>query len=73
MFAVERAHRIPAKPPPEGAPPRTFIAKFLNFRDRDKIMRLSREKGNMKMGNGHVAVFPDFPMRCKRNERNTRM
>lgn len=60
MFAVERAHRIPAKPPPVGAPPRTFIAKFLNFNDRDKILRLTREKGNIQVCNGHVAVFPDF-------------
>ncbi|XP_073453831.1 uncharacterized protein [Aquarana catesbeiana] len=60
MFAVERAHRIPARPPPPGAPPRTFIAKFLNFRDRDKVLRLSREKGNIQLGNTHVAVFPDF-------------
>lgn len=30
-FVVERAHRLAAKPPPQGAPPRTFIAKMLNF------------------------------------------
>lgn len=66
MFAVERAHRIPAKPPPTGAPPRTFIAKFLNFKNRDKIMRLTREKGNIQVGNGHVAVFPDFSSEVQR-------
>lgn len=60
MFGVERAHCIPAKSPPAGAPPRTFIAQFLNFRERDKIMWLSREKGNIQVSNGHVAVFPDF-------------
>lgn len=60
MFAVERAHRVPARPPPQGAPPRTFIAKFLNFRDRDKILRLARERGNMQYGNTNVAAFPDF-------------
>lgn len=60
MFVVERAHSIPAKPPPGGAHPQTFIAKFLNFKDRDKILRLTRKQGNIPMGNGQVAVFPDF-------------
>lgn len=66
MFAVERAHRIPARPPPQGAPPRTLIAKFLNFRDRDKILRLTREKGNIPHTNTHVAVFPDFSNEVQR-------
>lgn len=56
MFVVERAHRIPARPPPQGAPLCTLIAKFLNFRDRDKILRLTREKGNIPHTNtrGHL-------------------
>lgn len=64
VFAVERAHRIPAKPPPTGAPPRTLIAKFLNFKDRDKIMRLTREKGNIRLEN--VAVYLDFSIEVQR-------
>lgn len=39
--------------------PRTFIAKFLNFRDRNVILRLSREKGNIPIGNEMVAVLPE--------------
>lgn len=72
MFAVERAHRIPARPPPPGAPPRTFIAKFLNFRDRDKILKLTRERGNIQIGNSQIAVFPVFPARCKEKEHSIR-
>lgn len=37
-FVVERAHRMPARRPPQGAPPCTFIAKLLNFRDRDAVL-----------------------------------
>lgn len=66
MFAVERAHRVPARPPPPGAPPRTFIAKFLNFRDRDKILKLTRERGNIQIGNSQIAVFPDFSSEVQR-------
>lgn len=59
-FVVERAHRLAARPPLAGAPPRTFIAKLLNYRDRDTILRLTREKGNIPFGNVTVAVYPDF-------------
>lgn len=59
-FVVERAHHLAAKPPPAGAPPRTFIAKLLNYRDRDTILHLTRERGNIPVGNVTVAVFPDF-------------
>lgn len=59
-FVVERAHRLAAKPPPPGAPPRTFIAKLLNFRDRDAVLRLTRLKGNIPFKNTEIKVFPDF-------------
>lgn len=29
-------------------------------------MRLTREKGNIQVGNGHVAVFPDFSNEVQR-------
>lgn len=32
MLAVERAHRMPARPPPHGVSPCTFIAKMLNYK-----------------------------------------
>lgn len=56
-FVVERAHRLAAKPPLAGAPLRTFIAKFLNYRDREAILRLTRERGNIRIGNLSVADF----------------
>lgn len=60
-FVVERAHRLVARPPPpQGAPPRTFIEKFLNFRDRDAILRLTRLKGNIPFKNSKIKVFTDF-------------
>lgn len=60
MLAVERAHRMPARPPLPGAPPRTFIAKLFNYKDRDAALRMAREKGNIPVGNNKVAIFPDF-------------
>lgn len=66
MFAVERAHRIPAWPPPKGAPSHTFVAKFLNFKDCNKILCLTREKCQIPFNNVHVAVFPDFSNEVQR-------
>lgn len=60
MLVVERAHRLAARPPPSGGPSRTFNAKFLNVCDRDTILRLTRERGNIPFGIVHVAVLPDF-------------
>lgn len=65
-FAVERVHRMPAKKPPQGAPPRVFIAKFLNYKDRDAILRLSRNKGNIPLHNHQIMDFPDFSAEVKR-------
>lgn len=33
---------------------------MLNYRDRDTVLRLTREKGNIPFGNSHIAVFLDF-------------
>lgn len=59
-FVVERAHRMPARRPPEGAPPRTFIAKLLNFRDCDAVLWLARLKGNIPFQAGFVCGFSGF-------------
>lgn len=66
MLAVERAHRTPARPPPQGAPLHIFIAKLLNYKDRDAALRLAKEKGNIPIGNIKVAVFPDFSAEIQR-------
>lgn len=59
-FVIERAHRIPMTPGPPGSPPRTFIAKLLNFRDRDAVLRLTRELGHLTIQNAAISVYPDF-------------
>ena len=37
-YALERAHRVPVRPPMAGAPPRPIIARLLHYRDRDHIL-----------------------------------
>lgn len=59
-FAVERAHRVPIRPPPPGAPPRPFLARLLSSRDRDAVLQAARRKGEICYNNSVVALFPDF-------------
>lgn len=60
MFAVERAHQVPARPPPPGAPPRPFLFRLLNYKDRDAILNKARTAGTLKVDNAKVSLFPDF-------------
>ncbi|KAJ1188861.1 hypothetical protein NDU88_005618 [Pleurodeles waltl] len=39
LLIVERAHRVPGGPPRPGAPPRPLIARLLNYRDRDQVLK----------------------------------
>ncbi|KAG9466579.1 hypothetical protein GDO78_016380, partial [Eleutherodactylus coqui] len=67
MFAIERAHRVPTRPLPPGAPPRPMIMKILHYRDRD-ILQKAHEKGEMQY-NG-AKVFPDFSMEIQKKRTN---
>lgn len=60
MFAIERAHRVPLRPLPPGAPPRAMLIKLLYFRDREAIIRAAREKGNILFNGNGITIFPDF-------------
>lgn len=60
MFAIERAHRVPGKPPPKGATPRPMIAKILHFRDRENILKGARTGPELKFHNYRISIYPDF-------------
>lgn len=60
-FMVEMSHCMSARSPPQGAPPCAFIVKMLNYKDRNVVLRLLREKGNTLFGSIKISVFPDLP------------
>lgn len=60
MFVVERAHRVPTRPLPLGAPPRPFLLKLLHSRDRDTILQLARQNIEMVFLGARIFIFPDF-------------
>jgi len=53
---LERAHRIGKK----SDRPRPIIAKFLNFRDKEKTLRLARSKGDLTYENKRISFYPDY-------------
>ena len=60
LFAIERAHRVPLRPLPSGAPPRAILIKLLHFRDREAVLRAAREKGRVAFNGNGITIFPDF-------------
>lgn len=43
-----------------------FIAKFLNCKDRDTILLLAREKGNIPLHNHQIMAFPVLSVKVQR-------
>ena len=66
LFAVERAHRVPARPPAPGGPPRPMLAKLLHYRDRETVLRQARERANIQHNGTRVSFYPDFSAEVQR-------
>ena len=60
FFSIERAHRVPGRRPPLGAPSRPLLAKLLHYKDRDIILQEARRLGSIKLNNYPVMLFPDY-------------
>lgn len=61
-LALERSHRIAGRnrridPQKQSRP---IIVKFLNYQDKIKILRLSREKRELRFNDKRIYLFPDF-------------
>lgn len=67
LCAVERAHRIPTRPLPPGSPPRPMLARLLNYRDRESVLRLAREKRNIQYNGTRISFYPDFSAAVQKN------
>lgn len=59
-FAVERAHRVPTTPPIPRAPPRPFLIKLLNYRDRDRMLVAARNTPELTFDNTKVSLYSDY-------------
>lgn len=61
-LVIERAHRIGTLTNIHSRTtrPRTLIMKFLNFRDKERVLRAARVKGNVLYNNEQVRFHPDL-------------
>lgn len=66
-FSVERAHRLPPRPPAPGRPPRPLIARILDYKDRDTILRMARDKAPILFENRTVSLYPDFTLAVQKH------
>lgn len=57
---IERAHRSPSFSSSSRSSPRPILAKFLLFQDKVRILRLSREKGELTFQGARIHIYPDF-------------
>lgn len=60
LFTVERAHRVPLRPLPPGAPPRPLLIKLLHFRDRDAILRKACDLADVMLNGSRISFYPDL-------------
>ncbi|KAL7881004.1 hypothetical protein SRHO_G00032580 [Serrasalmus rhombeus] len=56
---VDRAHRVLQPKPPEGAKPRTIIARVHFYTEKERILRL-RAGCNLDYNGHKVYIFPDY-------------
>lgn len=71
-LVVERAHRIGAPPSNDSrtAHPRTLIMKFLNFKDRERVLKAARTKGQVLYQNKPVRFYVDLSAGVHRMQRD---
>lgn len=76
-LAIERAHRSPTtrqinsgttrKSGRDG--PRPILIRLLHFQDKVKILRLAREKKELRFNGSRVSIYPDFSAPLEKRRR----
>lgn len=56
---IERAHRV-GPPRDPGAPPRTLLMKFLNYKDKQAVISAMRNKKDVRYKDQQVKIYPDL-------------
>uniref|UniRef100_A0A671SCF4 L1 transposable element RRM domain-containing protein n=1 Tax=Sinocyclocheilus anshuiensis TaxID=1608454 RepID=A0A671SCF4_9TELE len=66
---IEQAHRTLNPVPNPDKPPRPILVRLLRYQDREKILRLAKQKGEITMDGRRISIFPDMSpdlaKRCK--------
>lgn len=65
-LVLDRAHRSLAPKPKPGERARPMIVRMNYYSDKEKILRLSRNKGELKFKGARVHIFPDMSAELSR-------
>ncbi len=71
-LAIERAHRIGYMRKPQAdakSIPRVMIVKFLDYRDKERVMRAARTKKDVLFQNHRIMFFPDLSAEVNKQRR----
>ncbi|KAJ4932002.1 hypothetical protein JOQ06_010437 [Pogonophryne albipinna] len=68
-LAIERAHRVPSGGPKPKAPPRALLIKFLNYKDKTKVMSAAYEKGKIHFDKHHIMFSHDVAKETDKKRR----
>lgn len=60
VLQIQRAHRALGPPPPEGAPPRSILAKFLCYTVKEEVLKLAWQKRGFMLNNSKVNLDHDY-------------
>ncbi|KAL7856229.1 hypothetical protein AOLI_G00198330 [Acnodon oligacanthus] len=60
LLDIERAHRTPSSKPALNEPPRPVLIRCLRYQDREKILQLAKEQGNITVQKKKANLFPDM-------------
>ena len=58
---IEKIHRTPtARRQDSKAGPRPILVRFLNFQDKQRVLRLAREKKELVFKGVRIHIYPDY-------------
>lgn len=70
LVILERAHHITGSARAPTSTPQTFIVKFQNYRDKERVWRASRAKGQLIYKNNNIRFHPDLSAEVYKQQRD---
>lgn len=70
--AIERAHRSRmrrSEDNKDNTKPRPIVVRLLSFLDKQKILQLAREKGQLKFNDELIHIYPDYSAAVRKKRR----
>lgn len=70
VFSVLRGHKTTMRLLTQGIPPRSMLAKLLNYKDKDLTLKYTKGCKEVLHNGAKVSFFPDFSAEVQNNRAN---